>query len=128
MLTATMLRRILGDGARDIQFHRSAARSLFAYDWPLNIRELEQALTGATALAEDTLIAIEHLPPAMQPESGEVGKPADREGDALREKLIALLRRHQGNVSAVARDLGKARVQIRRWCKRFDLDPDDYRD
>jgi len=45
----------------------------------------------------------------------------------LRGRLMELLTRHKGNVSAVARDLGKARVQIRRWCKRFKLDPADYR-
>ena len=43
------------------------------------------------------------------------------------EKLIALLREHGGNISAVARAMGKARMQIQRWLKRYRLDPETYR-
>ena len=58
--------------------------------------------------------------------------PADRgSGDesdmARREQLLALLRKHEGNVSAVARDMGKARNQIQRWIKRYDIDTSTYR-
>jgi transposase-like protein len=34
---------------------------------------------------------------------------------------------HGGNVSEVARAMGKARMQIHRWIKRFDLDPRRHR-
>ena len=34
----------------------------------------------------------------------------------------------RGNISAVARALGKERVQIRRWCRRWGLDPDAFRE
>jgi transposase-like protein len=37
------------------------------------------------------------------------------------------LREHAGNISAVARTLGKARVQIQRWVKRYGLDPESFR-
>jgi transposase-like protein len=52
------------------------------------------------------------------------GSDEDR---ALRAELVRALGEHRGNVSAVARELGKARVQIRRWCRRFGLDPDTFR-
>jgi transcriptional regulator of acetoin/glycerol metabolism len=42
-------------------------------------------------------------------------------------ELVELLTRHQGNVSAIARDLGKERIQIHRWLKRHGLSPDDFR-
>jgi transcriptional regulator of acetoin/glycerol metabolism len=41
---------------------------------------------------------------------------------------VALLEQHRGNISHVARDLGKARMQVHRWMKRFDLDPGAFRD
>jgi transcriptional regulator with GAF, ATPase, and Fis domain len=41
--------------------------------------------------------------------------------------LRASLSRHQGNLSAVARDLGKARMQIQRWVKRYRLEPSSFR-
>jgi transcriptional regulator of acetoin/glycerol metabolism len=43
------------------------------------------------------------------------------------EELRALLSRHRGNVAAVGRELGKERMQIHRWMKRFGISPDDYR-
>jgi transposase-like protein len=38
-----------------------------------------------------------------------------------RAELVSSLQKHGGNISAVARELGKERVQIRRWVKRFGL-------
>ena len=43
------------------------------------------------------------------------------------ERMIELLRKHGGNLSAVARDMGKDRVQIRRWCQRMEIDLTDFR-
>ena len=45
----------------------------------------------------------------------------------VRDQVVASLREHQGNVSAVARALDKDRKQIQRWIKRFGLDPGSYR-
>lgn len=43
------------------------------------------------------------------------------EGAPTETQLRALFERHSGNVSAVARELGKDRTQIRRWLKRFGI-------
>src|SRR5678815_5102621 len=59
-LISTILPRIATHPHR-ITLHRSAARLLLRYGWPLNIRELEQALRAAVALAEDGEIRAEHL-------------------------------------------------------------------
>jgi transcriptional regulator of acetoin/glycerol metabolism len=45
-----------------------------------------------------------------------------------REQLVAVLTAHRGNISAVARALGKARSQVQRWLHDHDLDPAQYRD
>jgi transcriptional regulator of acetoin/glycerol metabolism len=44
-----------------------------------------------------------------------------------RAELELLLERHQGNVAAVGRELGKARMQIHRWLKRYGIDINDHR-
>jgi transposase-like protein len=44
-----------------------------------------------------------------------------------REELLALTIAHRGNVSSMARALGKERHQIRRWLRRYQIDPEDYR-
>jgi transcriptional regulator of acetoin/glycerol metabolism len=61
-------------------------------------------------------------PPATPP-SGD--QRADDE--PLKEQLVAALSTHQGNVSEVAREMGKTRMQIHRWMKRFGIDPEDHR-
>ena len=43
------------------------------------------------------------------------------------EELRALLVRHNGNVAAVGRELGKARMQIHRWMKRYGIEVDEFR-
>jgi transcriptional regulator with PAS, ATPase and Fis domain len=135
ILIGSLLRQIAGNRAESVVFDPAAARRLVAYPFPLNIRELENWLTAAIALADDGPIRLEHLP-----EPVELERPVSSRsvGDASRHKLTAeqaehrlevdaLLREHHGNVSAVARATGKARNQVQRWIKRYDLDPNDYR-
>lgn len=45
-----------------------------------------------------------------------------------RKELLRLLRVSHGNVSEVARAMGKARNQIVRWMVRFQIDVDEFRD
>jgi hypothetical protein len=50
-----------------------------------------------------------------------------RHGAPTEAELRALLSQHEGNVAAVGRVLGKARMQIHRWVERYAIDLDDYR-
>ncbi|HEY0481743.1 MAG TPA: sigma 54-interacting transcriptional regulator, partial [Kofleriaceae bacterium] len=63
-LISTLLPR-LAPNAERITLHRTSARLMLRYGWPLNIRELEQALRAAVALAEDGEIRPEHLSEAI---------------------------------------------------------------
>lgn len=107
-------------GAAGVTFQRQAARALLQYPYPLNIRELEQALRTARTLADGGEIRVEHLPEAIRNHKRPASdmKPEDQ---AARARIIELLREHHGNVSAVGRAMGKAPIQIRRWCKRFEI-------
>ncbi len=122
IVLSSLLRRIGGE--REYAFERQALWAIALYQWPRNIRELEQALGAALAWAGTKSIELRHLPPAviaaLQP--GE-----ESPSDPLCEELKRVLSTHGGNVSAAAREMGKARVQIRRWCKRFGIDPASYR-
>jgi DNA-binding NtrC family response regulator len=111
-------------------FDIDAARLLLRYPWPLNVRELEQALATAQVLAGAEAIRAEHLPDTVR--SGRPpGAPRpvvlNENDQKVRDQVVAALREHQGNVSAVARALDKDRKQIQRWIKRFGLDPGSYR-
>jgi transcriptional regulator with GAF, ATPase, and Fis domain len=98
--------------------------ALYAYRWPMNVRELERALAAATAVARDR-IELSHLPLAVRAALGDrqvfdetALSPGDRE---LRARLVEAIARHAGNLAEVARELAKDRTQIRRWMKRFGL-------
>nr|HEX4318070.1 sigma 54-interacting transcriptional regulator [Kofleriaceae bacterium] len=111
-------------------FDIDAGRLLVRYPWPLNVRELEQALATAQVLAGAEAVRAEHLPDTVR--SGRPpGAPRpvvlSETDQKVRDQVVAALREHQGNVSAVARALDKDRKQIQRWIKRFALDPTSYR-
>jgi len=111
------------------QLTANAARALLAYDWPLNVRELESCLTVASTLADGGPIRRRHLPEALrEPAAATPDDDAPSDDDQQRKaELIALLREHQGNITSIARATGWNRVQIHRWLKRFELDPRPFR-
>jgi DNA-binding NtrC family response regulator len=114
-----------------------AARALFAYSFPLNVRELEQALAAALVLAAGEPIALQHLPEAVQgaksaapPLRSATSAPPEArsaEDDRAYRALVQALQETRGNVSETARRMGKARQQIQRWLRRFELEPESFR-
>jgi transcriptional regulator with GAF, ATPase, and Fis domain len=125
--------------ARDpgpVRFGSEALRVILRYPYPLNVRELDAVLGAARLLAAGERIRLEHLPEALR--SGEAAKtpaslPApsevpDPEEVALRDQLVALLEKHGGNLTYVAKEMGKDRVQIRRWLKRLGVEAGRFRD
>jgi len=129
LLVADLLRAVAPAGAEHLTLSAAAGRALAMYEWPLNIRELQQALTLSTALAVDDVIELAHLPPEVatarptQPPLSDIAPGALSDADErLRAELVAHLEISGGNVSEVARAMGKARTQIHRWVRRFGID------
>jgi transcriptional regulator with PAS, ATPase and Fis domain len=116
-----------------LTFRPEAARAMLRYDWPLNVRELEQCLSTASVLAEEATIRLEDLPPAIAELSGapsSASQPAagPERDEVLRRELLMRLAEARGSVSEVARAMGKARQQVQRWVRRFGIDADAFRD
>jgi transcriptional regulator of acetoin/glycerol metabolism len=53
--------------------------------------------------------------------------PTSRRNPPTEEELRELLQRHRGNIAAVGRELGKERMQVHRWLKRYNIDLSQYR-
>jgi transcriptional regulator with PAS, ATPase and Fis domain len=133
LLVAALLRKLVGLRVESVRLAPAAAEALVRYDWPLNVRELEQALARALVLAGEGPVRLEHLPEAVtapklapSPPATAVAGLSDHD-QQLRLELLEQLSRHHGNLADVARAMGKARMQVHRWCKRFGIDPNVYR-
>ncbi|WP_437802693.1 sigma 54-interacting transcriptional regulator [Sorangium sp. So ce693] len=145
LILGELLGRAAPERAAGMQIHPDAARAMLMYRWPANVRELAQCVTTAAVLAQGGAIEPRHLPDEVARaagrdggDSGDEGEgegesdaqgegDAGEEGDARRAELVALLVEHRGNVTAVARAMGKARMQIQRWLKRYRIDPEQFR-
>jgi DNA-binding NtrC family response regulator len=111
--------------------------ALIHHDWPYNVRELEGCIKRSVALSDGPVLLPEHLPEAVTEAMEGYGKAAVRtapgthpppaHGTPSEDELKTLLKTHAGNVAAVGRELGKARMQIHRWMKRYAIRIEDYR-
>jgi DNA-binding NtrC family response regulator len=129
LVVASLLRRLAGDDAGRIGFTGRAARRLLQHPWRGNVRELETRLLSALGAARDGTIDAQHL---ALPVDSAVPAPVLRASSAderarNRSLLEQLMCKHQGSIHAVARALGRDRVQIRRWVKAWGIDPDQFR-
>lgn len=104
---------------------------LLHHDWPYNVRELESAMKRAAALADSPRLEEQHLPDSVKEAIFDYAAPqttaAPSQSIPSPDELRALLEAESGNVAAVGRRLGKARMQIHRWMKRAGIDIEDYR-
>jgi len=134
LLIASLIERHCPKRADGLRFTPDAARAILLHRWPLNIRELEKCLATALALSPSR-VELSHLTrevrgaldhPIARPAA--ISEPDLSEADRERRaQLVALLREHHGNVTAVASAMGKFRNQINRWLKRLRIDPAEYR-
>jgi len=98
---------------------------LMNYHFPGNVRELQNILEHAYALCKDSLIGKRHLPVefiekvARKDEAKASIKPLEAsEVQAIQQ----VLKRHRGNRTLSARELGISRYTLWRKIKRFHLD------
>jgi two-component system response regulator AtoC len=123
-------------GNRPVGFSREAVRLLQNYDWPGNIRELENAIVRAAALC-DRIIRPEVLPdrvrsfaePAKQPAALAESQPVNGDTDELvtladleHRHILRVLARTGGNKQAAARILGIDRTTLQRKIERCNMD------
>jgi DNA-binding NtrC family response regulator len=132
--------------------HLRAIHALFGYDWPFNVRELRERLLRATTQTGQSEISFQHLGVPLR----EARHPGDPEQQGRREQpgqshpvgpvrppggprrsprpppgkeeLNRLLQKHAGNVSGVARELGRDHAVMWRFIERLGIDVERYRD
>jgi len=152
LLARAMLRR---HSREEVTLSFGFLLGLLHHDWPFNVRELEACLKRAVVLADTPTLHVDQLPEALQAKllayqkstgepprtstqslapphldsSSEANVAPKKHGQRPSEtELRTLLLAHQGNVASVARVLGKERMQIHRWMKRYNIAVQDFRD
>jgi DNA-binding NtrC family response regulator len=112
-----------------VQLGPDALQRLQEYDWPGNIRELRNVVEHAVVMCDDVVIRPYDLPntllgsapaPEVSGYKAVRGQWVDAQG---RQYLASLLRKHQGNVSAAAREAQVSRKSFYELMRRFEIHP-----
>jgi PAS domain S-box-containing protein len=102
---------------------------LLAYDYPGNIRELENIIEHCFVLCQAEIIEKKHLPGLVCPSSS-VNNVKTGEVTTLKQMEILLiieaLRRNKGNQTATAKELGINKSTLFRKLKAHDIKPEAY--
>jgi transcriptional regulator of acetoin/glycerol metabolism len=133
-LTRALLAR---HGAGHLSLDMPAWTALLFHDYPGNVRELEAALRRAALLATAAgraVVGLGDLPEELRESMAAHERPGERvpptqsspgvvpPESVTPERLRELLVSYRGNLSEVARALGKPRATVRRWIVRAGLD------
>jgi len=127
---------------RDIQITPQTIDLLMVCDWPGNVRQLCNEIQRIIARSEDgALITSEHLSPELKRISVPISLPssvtpfssnsinasgppstlADAMGELERRMIADAMRRHKGNISRAARELGLTRRGLYLKLERYSL-------
>ncbi|NOY70011.1 MAG: PAS domain S-box protein [Deltaproteobacteria bacterium] len=117
------------------EISKNALKILLNYDYPGNVRELQNILEHALIVCQDDMIEPEHLPdvllspPELQNDRINIIAENAQKNDAVsnlpeREKIFELLRQHQWNKGQTAKALGIDRTTLWRKMKRLGINRD----
>ncbi|MFO0738086.1 MAG: sigma 54-interacting transcriptional regulator [Labilithrix sp.] len=149
LIVADLLPRLAAERAQKVRFAPDLATAIVSHSFPLNFRELEHILSVALVTSSEDLLRLEAVGDALKPpktskspeEPAPSGKEVLRDTGKhsrapreltedelkLKDELVAALTKTKGNISEISRTMGKTRMQIHRWMKRFGLDPETFR-
>jgi PAS domain S-box-containing protein len=143
LLITYLLQSIGRQRSRSLRLSPDAMRTLMAYDWPGNVRQLENALEYANAVCDGQTIHAEDLPPELTtgpsprpgqpsapppetlpsalPASPTAASPAPLGPYPDRSQILAALETTHHRRADAARLLGISRTTLWRRMREFDL-------
>ncbi|MEW5912191.1 MAG: sigma 54-interacting transcriptional regulator [Thermodesulfobacteriota bacterium] len=112
-------RKNVENGTYICRFSPEVLDILLNYDYPGNVRELQNILEHACLLCRGDVIRSHHLPHDLLSGATAAAKPLGDQQE--KDELIDLLTRHDWNQTAAARDLGVDRTTLWRRLKRLGI-------
>ncbi len=105
---------------------------LMRYDFPGNVRELENIIEYAFVVCHGSIIQKDHLPAELNhaPEAARV--TVNSQQDPLmaavdeENKIKSALEKHKGNQTRAAQELGMDRSTLWRKLKKYNIDPQEF--
>jgi two-component system NtrC family response regulator len=122
LLARYFLRQFARDlGARDMKLSREAEKAVLVYDWPGNIRELQNKIQRAVITASGPMIragdlGLQDPEPATSPTLREAREQLDR------EMIASALERSPGNLTNAAKILGIDRKSLRILLEKYGIE------
>jgi len=107
-------------GKKGLKIKTSAEKKLLNYNWPGNIRELQHTIERSVILSEGTVLMADDFlfKERAQPYQNELSTTLDE----MEKNMIAnAIKKHEGNFSAAASQLGITRQTLYNKMKRYEL-------
>lgn len=97
-------------------------QTMMQYDWPGNVRQLENALERAAVMSRDGFIHPNHLPPEVSPVGASAVQVTPTQRGAVTEESLRLTLQESGwNRTQAAHRLGVSRSTLWRMMKKLDV-------
>ena len=120
---------------RSCEISKNALKILLNYDYPGNVRELQNILEHAMIVCQDNMIEPEHLPATLlnppEIQKNRISPTAEKvQGNDMvsnvseREKIVEILQQYQWNKGQTAKALGIDRTTLWRKMKRLGINQD----
>jgi two-component system response regulator GlrR len=114
-------------GDRVKGFSAESLDALVQYDWPGNVRQLQNVIEQLTALSTTPIIPVKQVEKALKEKCALVPGFQEAREQFEREYLMELLRRVSGNVSQAAKLAKRNRTEFYKLLKRHHLEPSRFK-
>jgi len=114
----------------NLQVTSAAMKSLLQYDWPGNIRELENCVARAVTLGDRRVIDVGDLPPAIRSDQASSTQLSPKDSASLSTTALAEMERMtilrvfeqvHGDKALAGKMLGISRATLYRKLKRYNI-------
>jgi two-component system response regulator GlrR len=109
-------------------FSTDAMQKLISYPWPGNIRELENTIECAMAMAKGNVITEDLILQTQNVHAESLKSFKDAKENFEKNYLIQLFELTKGNVSQAAQLAGKYRADVYELIKKYNIKLDDFRE
>lgn len=108
-------------GKPELHLKEETKKRLLKYNWPGNVRELQHSIEKAVIICDDTTLKTEDFFFKAQGGVRTSVSPNQTLEDMEKEMIEKAIKRHEGNISAIAAQLGITRQTLYNKMKKFGL-------